>query len=226
MNLVMADSRKNEGFTLSVSLSFFEISWGRVRDQLISRYGLKPEDVDQALRRFHEAFLTPFEVYWFKNRSLSDLDNRIICAICDIHGADVLSISHTVSLGERLHYRIIVQFSPRFRSDDSPPSCNPLIVYKLGKREVTVSRPYQLYLIRLSIFSVATMLYIVVVGSLLYSLSMAIVFTEYPSQLVLHAYRSPFAGICLIITLLALALAVKGVIYRLRNRPGGKSGES
>ena len=215
----IAERKSIEGFTLSVSLSFYEIAWGRIRDLLITRHKLDEAVADRGLKRFHEAFLAPFEVYWFKNRELSEVDGTIIAAICEAHGADILSISHKVKILDGLEYKILVQFIPPSSSDGKSASCNPVISAELFGKNITISEAKQLYIMRLSLFLAATFLYVTIVGSTLYTLSLLLIFPERPAETISFVALNPFALLCTIITALVFILGLKRSLSRiLRHR--------
>lgn len=199
-----------EELRITLTLAFEDVQWPQVLEILSKRSRLSFLEANKVLKDFLSRFLQPFHFSWFRRRALSYDDNRLLAAVCECHGADtvILTLEKPVRAGPlHLRYNQAFEFSPGLRKGEHAPEgqVTPTVeLTVLGRRHRVQTASEALFLY--SIVALTGILsYVVLVGALLYSLSVFLVFIEQPAGVTEEATTNAAVGLALLCFLVVCA---------------------
>ena len=217
-------------FRLNTTLDFRDVEWSSVIERLITRVHLTPAQAKQLTSKFFERFLTPLEPFWFKHNILSPEYNRLIAAICEVHGADSVTLEKDsrINFGPvAISHSLRCRFIPTLKSFDekaSVLSCIPHISLKVFGSSFEIESVRQVILWRLLAMLCAIALAVPFMGCLLYALFVFVLFIDKPEEITITALNHGPIGLALLCFLVGCAglfgRAAKNTYGKLREMIG------
>lgn len=217
-----------EKINIRKRIDFDDVWWAGVLDLLVKRFGMPFEQASVSLRRFFGRFRRIFNLYWYTHRILSEEDNRIVAAICECHGADVITLvlQRSLSIGIfNIDYHQMIEFEPRFRRDEAEAgkgALRPRIEVRVGRRLLTFSTLWGALFFYFLATLVAVVVSALLVGLFLYGLAVFLLFIVLPIDVTIAATRFGPIGVALLCFLVGGAAlfgrAIKNVWHLLRQR--------
>jgi len=213
------------------NLEFDTIVWPTILSILTSRFQIDFSEASKAVNQFCERFNKPLNLYWFLKSSLNESERKVVAAICEANGADVLIVnlerkSRTI-LG--LTYSQEIRMAPNLKGKaGSPGTIKPLIRLSLFGVQVPLRSALSVLLMQLIIGSLAVVGFAMVAGCFLYGLSVLILFFWEPAVTTVAATRRAGIGFALLAMLVGCSAVFGRAIYNLgslvRHRsPGSKT---
>lgn len=173
-----------EEIRITRTLSLDDVHWPSVLELLSKRYKLSFREANAIVDGFFSRILKPLHIGWFLQRELRSDDNRLLSAVCECHGADSVVLTHErpYRAGPLLFlYSQSVEFTPALRqSADKSGICDPVMQLRLFGRShrIRCLRDVLFAYAVLGLFGIVS--YVLVVGALLYSFSVFLLFLEHP----------------------------------------------
>lgn len=211
---------------LRLSVNSSDVAWNAVRETL-SGAGDNPRQ-DVKLRKFIRSLHSPVNMHWLGERILAPDELEIVRSLCEYYSVDFLTI--TVDRKFKLplldpEYQAQIVFEPFFKDD----SAQRRIGRAKGSYRIslfsrtfdlsTVPRALAFYLL---LAVAGTMSYVLLMGFLLYSFSVVLLFVADPGLATAAAINRPSIGLALVCFLTALAglsgKAVRNVARLLHKR--------
>lgn len=197
-----------EELRITLTLSVDEVHWPQVLDLLGKRHRIPFRQAGDLLKSFFGRLLKPFNLYWFTHTKLSANDNRLMSAVCECHGADVviLTVEKPFRAGPlRLSYSQLVEFHPNLRSSDRVRygTSRARITVGLFGRTLQVDSVVQTLSIYLLLSLIGVLAFVVVVGAFMYALAVFLLFLEQPLGVTEAATSNAVIGLALLCFLVA-----------------------
>lgn len=180
------------------------VHWESVTMILIKRFRLFPDRATRQVREFKQRFTVPLEPYWFSRSVLLPEYNRLIAAICEVHGADSITLLKDlkISLGPlSICHEQKIRFIPslrNFSNDESVTSLIPEIVLTVFGRRVMLNSSRDVVLWRTLALIAAIALSVPFLGCFLYSFAVFMLFLESPTEVTLSAFDHASIGLALL----------------------------
>ncbi len=204
-------AERSNALRITQKLNFDEVLWAKVLDQVCTRFKTPFRRADDLLRDFFKRFLNPFNLYWFIHPKLSEADNNIFVALCEVYGADAIELSRGRQFRAgpfNIEYLQDLTIYPRLtRTVDQAEAgtCVASITFAVLGLRVDLRRAYQVLLFHALVFVFAVLSYVVCVGLLLYGVAVFIHFIDNPLGVVIMATRDPSIGLALLCFLIGCA---------------------
>lgn len=196
-----------EELRITLTLSIDEVHWPQVLELLEKRHRIPFRTAGEHLKDFFDRFLKPFNLYWFTHRKLSINDNRLLSAVCECHGADVLVLTSERPFRSgplRLSYLQQVEFEPNLRCNDAATGTSTAqITLGLFGRTLCVDSLVQTVSIYLLLSLIGVSAFVVVVGAFMYALAVFLLFLEQPLGVTEAATSDAVIGLALLSFLVA-----------------------
>ncbi len=197
-----------EELRITLTLSIDEVHWPQVLDLLGKRHRVPFRKAGELTKDFFERFLKPFNLYWFAHPQLSSEDNRLLSAVCECHGADVLVLTAEKPYRAgplRLSYAQQIEFHPNLRNSDTSHAgtSRAEILVGLFGRTLRVDSFIQTISIYLLLSMIALLAFVVVVGAFMYALAVFLLFLEQPLGVTEEATGNAAIGLALLSFLVA-----------------------
>ena len=221
-------------FRIHRALQFNEVEWRNVVERLITRFHLEPASAKQLVNRFFEHFLAPLEPFWFRHPMLSAEYNRLVGSICEVHGADSITLEKIsrlplgpFSVVHQLRLNLVPTLKS-FEEERSVTACRPDLSVSIFGSTYKIASAMQVVLWRLLSMFVAIALAVPFMGCLLYALFVFIIFLESPTELTITALNDGPIGLALLCFMVGVAglfgRAVKNTVQKIREISARKSG--
>lgn len=221
---------------LRLSMHFGDVAWDSVRDSLKVEMKLSETEAGRLIRNFIRKLTSPVNAQWLGKRALSGDEHKVVLALCEIHGADVLTLNHervfSVPLME-IRYLAEIEFDPFVRTDGT------------AERSGTVSGRYSIrfpgttvHLSRIRhavafygvLMIAGVFLYVLLAGMLFYALAVFLLFLADPEMMTVVATKEPSIGLALLCFLVAVAglggRAFRNIAALLRSRRFARVGST
>ena len=208
-------------YRIRVELPIDEVNWPVVLSILMSRFRMSFPQADRLSKSFCKSLLKPLSTKWFKARNVTADENKVVCAICEAHGADVLMLSEEREMrlaSLAIGYRQRIIFTPQFRPPHSSSDFGraiPEIELNLLGAKLRLASLVEVLLTQTALALIATIFFALIAGCLLYGAAVAILFVFHPAALTLAATRSAPLGLALICMLVGVAGIAGRAIHNL-----------
>lgn len=216
-----------EELRITLTLSIDEVQWPQVLELLGRRHRLPFLQAGKTLKDFFGRFLKTFNLYWFTHSKLSPEDNRLLAAVCECHGADIvnLTIDKPFRAGPlRLSYNQQIEFQPNLRTTDiaRPGTSRAQISLSFFGYTLRVESWFQAVAIYLSLSLFGMAAYVVVVGAFMYALAVFLLFIEQPFGVTQAATSDAAVGLALLCFLVACAAIFGRAVSNITKLLAGK----
>ena len=188
---------------ITVTIPFLAVQWHTVLEILVSRFKLSFLDADRALHDLFKRYFRLLNLAWFRNRTLSADDNRIAAAICEVHGADAVVLTHDkrVALGPvRFDYSLTVAMTPRLsrRVDGAESEISAKIVLRGRGREISLRRARDVVIAQGLVLLTGVVSYVALGLMLLYGVSVLWLLHQSPAEIVIAGTQRLDIGVALL----------------------------
>jgi hypothetical protein len=204
---------------ITVTVPFQEVAWAKALDVLVGRFKLPFLDADRAVHDFFKRFFRVLNQSWFRRRAISELDNSIATALCEIYSADTIVITHErpLKIGPlEFGYGLSLALAPTLtrQSERSTGTVTPRVVLAGFGRRVELTRLRHIVGAQCVTILVAIVCYVVLAACLLYGVSVLWQFHRAPAEVIIAATSQIEIGVAL----LAVSVGFAGLFGRaIRN---------
>ncbi len=205
----MEESEKD--YKISIELELGAVAWAAVLRILCDNFKLSYEQASRLIRNFHKHFRSVLSLRWLVFSELSVDEGRLLAAICEVHGADAVRIWLSRGLlgsHSRIKLRQQIDFFPAFRTNQQAAKGGYLLaryVISFFGRELVICKVWQALLVHVLFVLFAIVSYVLLVGCLLYGLSVLLLFIMEPAFVTLAATNRAPLGLALLCMLVGLA---------------------
>ena len=219
---VIDSSQAQSSLRVRKSIEHDSVRWGAVIDLISSRHRIPYADASKLVRHFIKRLDLIFNLAWFLERKLSAAENRLAFALCEVHGADELTISSVKTISAGLlsfSYRQRVEISPGWsRAGGETGRCRGQIDLRILGNTLSLTRPVQVLLTQGLLFSFAVAVYVLLVGAFLHGFAAFILLLEAPTSVTIAATNR----LEIMLSLLCFLVGSAGIFGRaIRNAAKG-----
>ena len=216
---------RKDAIKIDVTLRPDQISWSRVVSLYVSRSKLPTAQAKKRVREFFGQVSRMLEPQWLRTPELSKEYNQIVLCICEVHGADSVTVvlSKSFGLGVKILISQSLRFSPAFSADQQEGesgSCEAQMTVSVLGREVSLKSLSSLVLFRLLAVGFLVFLYVALVGLLLYGLSAFAVLVIMPVEGIRVVTTNGTIGLALLLFLVGVAglggRVIRDILKRVR----------
>ena len=207
------------------ALPIEHVNWAAVLDLMVRRFKIPFVAADKQLNDFLKRFCRPLNLAWFLDSALSEDDNLLMQLVGECHGADIVTLvfERRIRLGPGcIAYRHAYEFEPRFGRAQATGTVRPRVELRILGRQVTLASARAVALCQLLVSLLGVVFYVVVVGLLLYGLSVLMLFLREPMDVTRAATSRASIGTALLCVLVAVAAltgrAVRNIAGEIRRR--------
>lgn len=198
------------GLKVHLTLVFDDVHWPQVLELLMRRYRMGFSEASALIGDFWRRYKSIFPVSWFIRSALSQRDNLLICAIGECHGADTIALvcSRQLRVGPLgIEYQQHIRFSPNFKRREGSASGtqHPTVSVRLFAKRLRIDSLGKMLSLYFMFLVIAAFSAALLMGALLYSLAVFLVFIEEPSTMTSTATRNGPIGLALLCFLVAAA---------------------
>lgn len=216
------DSNVRSSLRVRKSIELDAVRWGAVIDLISTRHRIPYPDANKMVRHFMKRLDLIFNLAWFIERKLSSGENRLALALCEVHGADELTISSAKTISAGLlsfSYLQRVEISPGWsKAERETGRCRGRIEMRVLGSSWTISRPFQVLITQGLLFLFAVGVYVLLVGAFLHGFATFLLLLEAPITVTIAATNR----LELMLSLLCFLVGSAGIFGRaIRNAAMG-----
>lgn len=199
------------GLKIRAEIPCEDVNWTLVRNVLCSSFKRGRAEAGRAIALFSRKIARPLNLELFCQSKLSLLESEIVCAVCEVHGADSVTLVWSRVLrkgGIDFEFRQRVEFEPPFSrrvARSSGLECASSVEISLAGLTIRISGWKQALLAQAVLFGLGVALYVVVAFCLLYALAVFLFFLMTPDIVTIAATRRADIGLALLAFLVASA---------------------
>jgi hypothetical protein len=204
---------------ISKDLDFFAINWQHVCTALESNYNFNQKEIAAGIYRFQKYFLSPLNPYWFFRKSFNPINQKILLAICETVGADIIHLTFEKGLGSAkfsIAYSQVLTYYSDFNKKnqtDNTSHQSMIMNVEIGGLSVKISSLKKLVLVNSALFACAIFVYAISALLLLYSFAVFVLFLLDPIGVTFAATNLWHLGLALLCFLVGLS-AISGKALR------------
>ena len=211
---------------LSKEVDLNAVRWESLAEALTKRYKLPPELAKGWIDDFRRRSSTLFAIYWFRHSGISAPDNHLVACLCEMNGADTVTIvdERSVSLpGGPLSYRQTLEFTPELRRLELPGfkgKLIPEISLRWGRWRYRIHSIQQAVLCYVVFGFLGIVSYVLLAGLCLYGVAVLLLFIYEPQNVLFAVSRRGSMGFAFLAFLVGVAgifgKAVRNILALLR----------
>lgn len=207
----MAETNTDTDYKIRLELDLDSVAWPTVLKVLCDKFKLTFQQANQSISDFTRRFRDTLNLSWFLRKELSSEEGKLLAAVCEVHGADAVSISSSRRLicgWPSFILRQQVEFYPSFRQSEQSKKGGYLVAQhtvNIFGRNIKIEKLWQALIAHSIFISLAVLSFVLVVGCLLYGLSVFLLFLIEPAFVTLAATNSATLGLALICVLVGMA---------------------
>jgi len=204
---------------ITVTVPFQEVAWAKALDLLVGRFKLPFLKADRAVHDFFKRYFRVLNLSWFRRRPMSEIDNSIATALCELYSADTIAITHErpIKIGPlEFGYGLSLAMTPNLsrQTDRSTGTVSPRVVFVGFGRRLELTQLRQIVLAQLVAILSGIVCYVVLATCLLYGVSVLWQFHRAPVDVIIAATSRLDIGVAL----LAIFVGFAGLFGRaIRN---------
>ena len=201
-----------------------QIKWSLIENILQNHFKIAADEVHVLVDNFRLSLEKPFLVGWFLNPRLKADEQKVVAAMCEAHGADQVTI-HTerdvqAGLSGRYEHQIDFTLARSKQSGEKALEIRPRVSMEVLGIKFKLSSLFHLLIAQTLLFFLGVTSFVVLGISLLYAISVFLLFLLDPATMTFAATRSFSLGLALLCMLLLCAKALYNVgnYWRKRER--------
>ncbi len=197
-----------------------DIQWESVLEALLENGGSDEKSERRSLKSFVRKVRAPFNGQWLRSPLLTGEEQKISLALSELFGADVVTILRERSHGNShfmISYKGEVELNPFGRIENENDAAG--IQAAAGRRgfargsfrlviagiEFDINTMPRVVLLYTLLMLISVVMYVLVVGMLLYAVAVFLLFIADPEMMTVVAARNPPVGLALLCLLTGLA---------------------
>lgn len=192
-------------------LSVKQVNWQLVFSILCNNFRVQEEQARKCIASFIESFSEPLSVRWVRGASLSDEERQLLLALCEAHGADIVTLTadrelHLGPIAVSYRHSIIFELSrPEPNAERALTVGTPAYSLSTLGRTVSLSTLSAVVFARVGMLLGGALLTAFLLGLFIYGTAIAVLFLLDPAYMTYAATQKASFGFALLCMLVGAA---------------------